>query len=96
MVLCDLSANGKNGFVWMLVADWWIQLAHRLHLGVKLLINDIYYYNDQNKKLHFADTLRHYVHACREVAMYELHKKSVRRCFDGTYSHPIKYYNLRL
>ena len=54
MVLsCDLSANGRNGIVWMLVAGWlagwWIQLAHRLHLGVRLVINCIYY-DDQNTK----------------------------------------------
>ena len=89
----DLSASGRNAFIWILVAGWRIQLAHRLHLGVKLIINDIYYDN-KNKKLHFA--LRHYVHACRDVAMYELHKKSVRCCSEITNSHPVKCYNLRL
>ena len=87
---------GMASFGYWWLAGWWIQLAHWLHLGVKLLINDIYYYIDQNKKLHFADALRHYVHVCREVAMYELHKKSVMNHFEGTYSHPIKYYNLWL
>ena len=79
------------GYCWL--AGWWIQLAHQLHLGVKLVINYIFY-NDQNKKLHFA--LQHYVHACRDAAMYELHKKSVRHRSESTNSHPIKYYNLRL
>ena len=67
---------------------WWIQLAHRLHLVVKLLINDIHY-NDQNKKIHFA--LQHYVHACQD----ELRKKSIRSRSESTNSHPIKY-NFRL
>ena len=43
MVLCDLFANVRNGFIGILVAGWWIQLAHWLHVGVRLLINVIYY-----------------------------------------------------
>ena len=83
MVLCDLSANGRNGFVWILMFG--CKTFNQLY---------IYYYNDKNIKLHFA--LRHYVHVCRNIAIYELHKKFVRRCSEGTNSHPIKYYNLRL
>ena len=51
----------------------------------------IYIITIKIKKLHFG--LRHYVHACRDVAMYELHKIPVRRRSEGTNCHLIKYYN---
>ena len=95
LVWPGLSANGRNGFVWILVAGWLLDsTGSPVSFGCKAF-NQLYiYYNDQNKKLHFA--LRHYVHACRDVAMYELCKKSISHRSEDTNSHPIKYCNLRL
>ena len=39
---------GMASFGYWWLAGWWIQLVHRLHLGVKSLINDIYYYDKKN------------------------------------------------